>query len=144
MIKVKPKHIIYRGNSTIIKEGHVKEFYKQLPQFTNTLPDQKLQVILKIIGSAYSNRARRVLSTSKSGHALYKYTSPLKTEARDETTLPQLLYVIQPIDVTTTPLYGIPSPQPVTLVASNTINIGDIEIKIQSIGLTGRLIVRVV
>ena len=29
-IKVKPKHIIYYGNSIIIKEGYVKEFYKQL------------------------------------------------------------------------------------------------------------------
>ena len=28
MIKVKPKHVIYRGNSIIIKEGYIKEFYK--------------------------------------------------------------------------------------------------------------------
>jgi len=28
VIKVKPKYVIYRGNSTIIKEGYVKEFYK--------------------------------------------------------------------------------------------------------------------
>ena len=28
IIKVKPKHVIYCGNSIIIKEGHVKEFYK--------------------------------------------------------------------------------------------------------------------
>jgi len=36
IIKVKPKHVIYYGNSIIIKEGHIKEFYKQLLQFTNT------------------------------------------------------------------------------------------------------------
>jgi len=30
VIKVKPKYIIYRGNFIIIKEGHVKKFYKQL------------------------------------------------------------------------------------------------------------------
>jgi len=27
-IKVKPKHVIYYGNSIIIKKGYVKEFYK--------------------------------------------------------------------------------------------------------------------
>ena len=27
-IKVKLKYVIYYGNSIIIKEGHVKEFYK--------------------------------------------------------------------------------------------------------------------
>jgi len=31
MIKVKPKHVIYYSNSIIIKEEHIKEFYKQLP-----------------------------------------------------------------------------------------------------------------
>jgi len=39
VIKVKPKYVTYYGNSTIMKEGHIKEFYKQLPQFTNTLLD---------------------------------------------------------------------------------------------------------
>jgi len=39
VIKVKPKHVTYRGNSMIIKEGYVKEFYKQLLQFTNALLD---------------------------------------------------------------------------------------------------------
>jgi len=29
-IKVKPKYIIYYGNFIIIKEGYIKEFYKQL------------------------------------------------------------------------------------------------------------------
>ena len=28
VIKVKPKHVTYYGNSIIIKKGHVKEFYK--------------------------------------------------------------------------------------------------------------------
>ena len=36
MIKVKPKYIIYYGNSKIIKKGYIKKFYKQLPQFNNT------------------------------------------------------------------------------------------------------------
>ena len=38
-IKIKFKHVIYRGNTTIIKEEHVEEFYKQLLQFANALPD---------------------------------------------------------------------------------------------------------
>ena len=58
--------------------------------------------------------------------------------------LSQLLHAIQPIDVTVNPLPSIPLPQLVTLVASNAINIGDIKIEIQSIGLMGKLIVRVV
>ena len=48
------------------------------------------------------------------------------------------------MDVTVTLLYSIPSPQPVTLVVSNAINIKDIGIEIQSIGLIGKLIVGVV
>ena len=98
------------------------------------------------MGSTHSNHIRRVLSTSKKlkNLPLYKYTSPPKTEAQDKTTLLQLLYVIQPIDITVNPLYSIPLPQPVTLAASNAINIRDIEIEIQSIGLIGKLMVRVV
>jgi hypothetical protein len=30
VIKIKPKYIIYYSNTTIIKEGYIKEFYKQL------------------------------------------------------------------------------------------------------------------
>ena len=48
------------------------------------------------------------------------------------------------MDITVTLLYSIPLPQPVTLAASNAINIEDIEIEIQSIGLIGKSIVRVV
>ena len=48
------------------------------------------------------------------------------------------------MDITATPLYSIPSPQPATLAVSNAINIGDIKIEIQSTGLTGKLMVRVV
>ena len=59
-------------------------------------------------------------------------------------TPPQLLHTIQPVDITVTLLYSIPLPQPVTPVASNAIDIKDIKIKIQSTGLTGKLIVGVV
>ena len=83
-IKVKPEHVTYRGNSTMMKEGHVEEFCKQLPQFANAPPDWKLRVIPKIMGSARSNRARRVLSTFKSGYVLCEYILPPKTKARDE------------------------------------------------------------
>ena len=48
------------------------------------------------------------------------------------------------MDITITPLYSIPLPQPATLAVSNAINIGDIKIEIQSTGLMGKLIVRVV
>ena len=48
------------------------------------------------------------------------------------------------MDVTITPLYSIPLPQPATLTASNAINIKDIKIEIQSTGLTGKLMVKVV
>ena len=57
---------------------------------------------------------------------------------------PQLLYATQPMDVTTTPLHSIPLPQSATPAASNAIDIGDIEIEIQSTGLMGRSMVRVV
>ena len=70
--------------------------------------------------------------------------SPPKTKAQDKTTPPQLLHITQPIDITTTPLYSIPSPQPVTPAASNAINIENIKIKIQSTGLMGKLMVKVV
>lgn len=145
-IKVKPEHVTYRGNSTMMKEGHVEEFCKQLPQFANAPPDWKLRVIPKIMGSACSNRARRVLSTSNKSKnlPLREYTSPQKTEARDETTPPQLLHATQPMDVTANPLPGIPSPQPATPAASNAIDMGDIEIEIQSTGLTGKSMVGVV
>ena len=59
-------------------------------------------------------------------------------------TPPQLLHMTQPMDITTTPLYSIPLPQPATPAASNTINIGDIKIEIQSTGLTDRLIVKII
>ena len=68
MIEIKFKHMTYYSNTAIIKEKHIKEFCKQLPQFTNVLLNWKLQVILKIIGSAYFNYIRRVLSAFKSGH----------------------------------------------------------------------------
>ena len=68
-IKIKPEHIIYYSNFAIIKEGHIKKFCKQLLQFANASLDWKLQVIPKIIGSAHSNCAKRVLSTFKSGYA---------------------------------------------------------------------------
>ena len=48
------------------------------------------------------------------------------------------------MDVTITPLYSIPLPQPVTPAASNAIDIEDIEIEIQSTGLIGKSIVKVV
>ena len=48
------------------------------------------------------------------------------------------------MDITITPLYSIFLPQPVTPVASNAIDIGDIEIEIQSTGLTGKLMVKIV
>jgi len=41
-------------------------------------------------------------------------------------------------------LYGIPLPQPITLAVNNIIDIGDIEIEIQSTGLMGKSIVGVV
>ena len=56
----------------------------------------------------------------------------------------QLLYITQSVDITVTLLYNIPLPQLATLVVSNVINIKDIKIKIQSIGLTGKSIVEVV
>ena len=39
VIKIKSKHVIYYSNTIMIKEGYIKEFYKQLLQFTNTLLD---------------------------------------------------------------------------------------------------------
>ena len=48
------------------------------------------------------------------------------------------------MDVTVNLLYSIPLPQLATPAVSNAINIGDIKIKIQSTGLTGKLIVGVV
>jgi len=70
--------------------------------------------------------------------------SPPKTKAQDKMTPPQLLHATQPIDITATPLHNIPLPQPATLAVSNAINMGDIKIKIQSTGLTGNSIIKVV
>ena len=50
----------------------------------------------------------------------------------------------QLIDATVTPLHSIPSPQLITLAVSNAIDIRDIKIEIQFIGLTGKSIVGVV
>ena len=48
------------------------------------------------------------------------------------------------MDITVNPLPNIPSPQLVTPTVSNIINIGDIKIKIQSTGLIGKSIIRVI
>ena len=69
------------------------------------------------MGSAYSNYAKRVLSTSKSGHAqksknlpLHEYMSLPKTKAQDKITPLQLLHATQSMDITATPLHSIPLP----------------------------------
>ena len=64
-----------------MKKKHVEEFCKQFLQFANVSPDWKLQIIPKIIKSAYTNCARKVLSTFKNGHVLCEYMSPPKTKA---------------------------------------------------------------